>query len=167
MQTISWARLSFTTPPLILFSNGPSIDPRAEHTATFFTSGPLAGQVLITGGLELEGDTRIALNDQQLYDPATNGVSSTGFMNDARGQHTATLLNNGLVLVTGGYDENFDNNGFNEATATAELYNPSNAGLGVERGEQVDGAVAQVVRCPALADLLVRPRRRQFVHYDQ
>jgi Abnormal spindle-like microcephaly-assoc'd, ASPM-SPD-2-Hydin/Kelch motif/Galactose oxidase, central domain len=111
------------------FSDGPSIDPRAEHTATFFTSGPLAGQVLITGGLELEGGTRIALNDQQLYDPATNGVSSTGLMNDARGQHTATLLNNGLVLVTGGYDENFDPASFNEATATAELYDPSNQGF--------------------------------------
>lgn len=107
------------------YTNGPDIDARAEHTATLFVSGPLAGQVLITGGLELDGGTRIALNDQQLYDPATGSVSDTGFMNDARGQHTAALLNNGLVLVTGGYDENFDANGYNETTATAELYNPS------------------------------------------
>ena len=108
------------------FSNGPSlITARAEHTATLFTSGPLVGQVVLIGGLQLEGDTRIALNGQELYDPATNSTSSTGSMNDARGQHTATLLNNGLVLVTGGYDDNFDSNGFNEATATAELYDPS------------------------------------------
>jgi len=46
-------------------------------------------------------------------------------MNDSRGQHTATLLGNGLVLITGGYDDIFDSAGYNTATATAELYNPS------------------------------------------
>jgi len=108
------------------FSDGPSIDPRAEHTTTFFTSGPLAGQVLIAGGLELDDfGNRIALNDQQLYNPATGSVGSTGSMNDSRGQHTATLLGNGLVLITGGYDDIFDSAGYNTATATAELYNPS------------------------------------------
>ena len=39
-------------------------------------------------------------------------------MNDARQNHTATLLPSGLVLVAGGYDAN-------NSTGTAELYDPS------------------------------------------
>ena len=44
----------------------------------------------------------------------------TGGMTTARDGHTATLLNNGQVLIAGGtYDGNFD------VTASAELYNPA------------------------------------------
>jgi hypothetical protein len=108
------------------FVDGPQLNTaRAEHTVTLFTAGNLSGQVLIVGGLQLEGDTRIALDDQELYDPAAGTISDLGpNMNDYRGQHTATLLSNGTVLVTGGYDDNFDRDGFNEATATAELFEP-------------------------------------------
>jgi Glucodextranase, domain B/IPT/TIG domain/Bacterial Ig-like domain (group 2)/Kelch motif/Galactose oxidase, central domain len=45
--------------------------------------------------------------------------AATGSLNTGRGGHTATLLNNGLVLVVGGSDS--DGN----ALASAELYNPA------------------------------------------
>lgn len=43
----------------------------------------------------------------------------TGSMSQVRAGHTATLLGNGKVLVTGGYDENSD------GLATCELYDPA------------------------------------------
>src|SRR5438034_9583217 len=41
---------------------------------------------------------------------------ATGSLNTARSGHTATLLQNGMVLVAGGLDSNFD------PSASAELY---------------------------------------------
>lgn len=48
----------------------------------------------------------------------TAGFVLTGSLNTAREYHTATLLNNGIVLVAGGF-------GANGALASAELYNPA------------------------------------------
>jgi hypothetical protein len=45
--------------------------------------------------------------------------TSTGSMKTAQSGHTATLLNNGKVLVAGGGDASHN------VTATAELYNPA------------------------------------------
>jgi N-acetylneuraminic acid mutarotase len=50
----------------------------------------------------------------------SGGFNTTGSMNFARDGHTATLLSNGEVLVTGGFNYT---NGF---LASAELYNPAN-----------------------------------------
>jgi hypothetical protein len=54
----------------------------------------------------------------ELYDPLSDTWSPTGKMKYARWGNTATLLNNGQVLVTGGYgdDEN--------VTSSCELYDP-------------------------------------------
>jgi hypothetical protein len=52
-----------------------------------------------------------------LYDPASGTFSLTGSLNVARDSHTATLLPNGKVLVTGGV-----NNG---VTNSVELYDPA------------------------------------------
>ena len=52
--------------------------------------------VLVAGGTSLEIDTA------ELYDPATGTWSLTGSLNTMRKDHAATLLLNGMVLVTGG-----------------------------------------------------------------
>ncbi len=49
----------------------------------------------------------------------TPGFVLTGSLNTARDYHTATLLNNGMVLMAGGYNSS---SGY---LASAELYNPA------------------------------------------
>jgi hypothetical protein len=51
--------------------------------------------------------------------PEAPQFPATGLLVTARTQHTATLLNNGMVLIAGGQ------NSSNTATATAEQYNPA------------------------------------------
>ena len=56
-----------------------------------------------------------ALASAELYNPATGTFTPTGSLNTARELHTATLLNNGLVLIAGGVNSG----GY---LASAELY---------------------------------------------
>ena len=56
----------------------------------------------------------------ELYDAATGIWSVTGTLHTAREAYTATLLANGQVLVTGGYNYNDDN-----PFVSAELYDPT------------------------------------------
>ena len=76
---------------------------RAAHTATLFTAGPMAGKVLIAGGV---GGSSFFFKDSsaELYDPASQQfVLLSSFMNEPRSMHTATLLDNGEVLFAGGF----------------------------------------------------------------
>ena len=54
----------------------------------------------------------------ELYDPASGTWTGTGSLNTARDEHTATLLQNGMVLVAGGFDSII-------VSASAELYDPA------------------------------------------
>jgi hypothetical protein len=55
------------------------------------------------------------LASAELYNPATGTFSPTGSLNIARAWQTATLLNNGMVLMAGGF-------GSSGILASAELY---------------------------------------------
>ena len=61
----------------------------------------------------------LALASAELYDPATGTFTDNGSMNSARFFHTATLLNNGLVLMAGGEAA------ADSLLASAELYGPA------------------------------------------
>ncbi|MGH7924850.1 MAG: Kelch repeat-containing protein, partial [Candidatus Binatus sp.] len=77
---------------------------RAAHTAPLFTTGPLAGKVLITGGV---GGSDFFFKDSsaEIYDPASQEFTLlSSFMNEPRSLHTATLLDDGTVLLAGGFD---------------------------------------------------------------
>jgi len=84
---------------------------RFGHTATLLDNG----MVLVAGGLNGYVSSTGILDSAELYNPATGTFSYTGSLNFPRWGHTATLLNNGMVLITGTWGSG----------GTAELYNPS------------------------------------------
>jgi subtilisin family serine protease len=89
---------------------------RENHSAT-----PLKnGKVLICGGSHNPGGGTISLRSAELYDPSTGTFSFTGDMNESRGWQTATLLSNGMVLITGGVDLSV-----NRTLSSAELFDPA------------------------------------------
>jgi hypothetical protein len=71
--------------------------PRLAHTASLLPRG----KILITGGGSYWGLGTSASASAELYDPATGTFTATGDMITARQGHTATLLNNGKVLIAG------------------------------------------------------------------
>jgi hypothetical protein len=80
---------------------------RAGHTATLLSDG----RVLIVGGeTNTSGGSPSGIT-AELYNSTTGTFASTGSMNQAHTLATATLLNNGKVLIAGGGD--------------AELYDPT------------------------------------------
>ena len=67
------------------------------------------------------GDGGLTLASAELYDPGTGTFRRTGDMNADRGLHTATLLNDGRVLIAGG----LHHVGFGwPPLASAEVYTP-------------------------------------------
>ncbi|HEX2573692.1 MAG TPA: kelch repeat-containing protein [Polyangia bacterium] len=76
----------------------PMRSPRQAHTATLLSNG----RVLITGGFD-GAVTRQLLASAELYDPATRTFFPVGNMNFRRQLHQATVLQDGRVLITGGY----------------------------------------------------------------
>ncbi len=88
---------------------------RLYHTATLLSNG----KVLVVGGQSADGSSTSSLSSAELYDPATGVWTSTGSMSGVRAFHTATLLANGKVLVTGG-----SSNGGGNRLGSAEVYDP-------------------------------------------
>jgi N-acetylneuraminic acid mutarotase len=78
-------------------STGSLNSARFGHTATLLPNG----QVLVVGGCGYS-ECRPSLKDAEVYDPSTGSWGRTDAMNDGRSGHTATLLNDGRVLATGG-----------------------------------------------------------------
>jgi hypothetical protein len=112
---------------------------RGLHTATLLPNGT----VLVAGGYAGPyGTYENALASTELYDPASGTWTATSSLNTARGLHTATLLPNGMVLVTGGFDS-----GLNTTLVSAELYDPANGtwtvtgSLNTARGEHTATSV--------------------------
>lgn len=72
------------------------------------------GQVLFTGGFDSGGT--VLLSSSEIYDPFWAGI---GPMNQARREHSATLLPGGKVLLAGGSDAS------SMAKANAEVFDPT------------------------------------------
>ncbi len=116
----------------------PMVFSRLQHTATLLdppacqsslrTPG-FCGKVLVTGGHQRFCIGCIPMNSAELYDPARDIFELTGFMHQARMEHTATMLADGTVLVAGGKGslkhEGPDYEGEDSALRTAETYDPA------------------------------------------
>jgi N-acetylneuraminic acid mutarotase len=85
---------------------------RAAHTATLLKDG----RIFLTGGILKAEGIEENNSSTEFYNPATNSFSEGPRMSIKRAGHTATLLSNGNVLITGG----FNSEGF---VSSAELFN--------------------------------------------
>ncbi len=121
----------------VFTATGSMTTARQEFAFALFPSGPLSGQVLVTGGSDATGSF---LSSAELYNPATGKFTATGSMAEARFLHTATLLtsgpNSGSVLVAGGSGDQ-----------TAEIYNPATQTF------KAAGDMTQIIFDPVVATL--------------
>lgn len=110
---------------------------RRGHGATLLADG----RVLISGGViccDLAGE--ILTGTAEVYDPGTGVFQPTGSLVTARALHTATLLADGRVLVTGGFVA-VDGS----TTASAEVYDPSTGHFSPAGAMQVGRVVHSAV----------------------
>lgn len=91
-------------------TTGTMLSTRQRQTATLLSDGT----VLFVGGSEFDANVDI-LAASEIFDPNTGTFSGTGGLLTRRIVHTATLLKDGTVLVTGGLNDV-------GTLATAELY---------------------------------------------
>jgi len=107
---------------------------RGRPSATILQNG----DVLIAGGEDHDGPGA-TLASAEVFHASTLQFQSTGSMHHARISHTATLLNDGRVLIAGGFA--------GEVSATAELYDP-------QKGMFSETASLSAARCKHTAGLL-------------
>lgn len=93
---------------------------RPMHTARgFFTATKLLnGDVLVAGGYDSSANPP-NFPDAEIYNPQTGLWTPISPMNSARAAAIALRLEDGRVMVIGGFDENFN------VLASAEIYDPS------------------------------------------
>lgn len=96
----------------------PLATPRKDQTATLLPDG----RVLVVGGSDGDNSGGKSLNSVEVYDAKTQTWTGAASLATPRTDHTATLLPDGKVLVTGGYDTS---SGSPVAVATAEVYDPA------------------------------------------
>jgi WD40 repeat protein len=93
------------------FTQGPALaEPRYFHTVTLLRDG----RVLVTGGMWGSDADIVVRSSAEIWDPAAGSFALVGEMAVPRASHSASLLQDGRILVTGG-DEG----------GTAEVWDPS------------------------------------------
>jgi hypothetical protein len=84
------------------------------------------GRVLVTGGFVGETFSQGAVpkvTTADIWDPESGTFSSTGSLREARTMHTSTVLEDGRVVVIGGWGGNAPDP--NESLASVEIWDPS------------------------------------------
>ncbi|MDD2804040.1 MAG: kelch repeat-containing protein [Elusimicrobiales bacterium] len=83
---------------------GTMVSPRMGHTAVLLQSG----RVFISGGVRAGGGGSpewVYEPMNEMYEPSSNQWTPVSAMLKGRINHTATVLNNGKILIAGGYNE--------------------------------------------------------------
>ena len=93
--------------------------PRYDHTLTLLKKG----DVLAAGGRLTNMTPQTLLSSAEVYSSVTGQWTPTGSMAQGRWRHTATLLRNGRVLVTGGFASATTVNA-QAVLSSAEIYDP-------------------------------------------
>ena len=135
---------------------------RNDHTATLLPSG----QVLVAGGLVPENPSSqdaAPTTSVELYDAATGTWSAGGSLNQARFDHTATLLPSGQVLVAGGFVFSTDSVGGSDVLTSAELYDPA-LGKWTRTGNMAVGRGAHTATLLASGKVLVAGGQDEFAN---
>ncbi len=100
---------------------GPMNVPRAGHTATRLPDGT----VLITGGYSTTQTGRLSMpTAAEIFDPGSDTFRLIGSMVSPRGHHTATVLQDGQVLLVGGADRYGPRGERLSYTGAAEVFDP-------------------------------------------
>jgi N-acetylneuraminic acid mutarotase len=86
----------------------------SEHTATLLADG----RVLVVGGMNPNSNSISLLGSAEIYDPSSGLWTTTNSLAYPRSDHSATLLSNHKVLVTGGVADW-------DVRASSELYDPA------------------------------------------
>ena len=107
---------------------------RHGHTATLIPTMPvnaLAGQVLVMGGRTSKD---VSLDSTEVYDPSKAAWSAGPKLVQDRFRQTATVLQDGRILIIGGYSS------VKSATLdTAEIYDPALNSFSLLTSKMVDG----------------------------
>lgn len=112
--------LDVTAGPSGVVTIGASLnEQRRAHTASLLNDGG----VLVTGGYRARhgGPLEAILTSAELRNPTTGVWTIAGQMSVSRNAHTATVLGNGSVLITGGYTGSSGQ----QVLQSAEIYTPS------------------------------------------
>ena len=115
---------------------GPMNSPRRGFSATLLNDG----RVLIVGGENWWPECEVH-DSAEIFDPVTETFTLTDAMSVPRSGHTATLLDDGTVLIVGGHDTVLCD--FGPAIATlrsAEIYDPA-TGAFQQTGSMPDSGV--------------------------
>jgi Big-like domain-containing protein/IPT/TIG domain-containing protein/galactose oxidase-like protein len=89
-----------------------------DQTASLLTNG----QLLVAGGYTACSSSCVSDSTTELFGPQADNFTAGQSLSAARSQHTATLLNDGTVLLVGGI-----NNG--QSLSNVDVYHPSSLAL--------------------------------------
>ena len=140
-------------------TGSPSV-PRGAHTATLLSNG----KVLIAGGQNPSSPDNPGIASTELYDPSSGTFSPAANMTVQRYGHTATLLNNGQVLIAGGVPVAIATNPI--VGAAAEIYDPNTGSFAPIGTAQINGTpyFAPVCQCQiSLFDSILLPSGQVLV----
>jgi N-acetylneuraminic acid mutarotase len=127
--------------------------PRAQHTATLLPDG----RVLVAGGMcngryttgcPPNEDPTGAMAAAEIYDPGSGNWTATGDMTTQRFYHTATLLNDGKVLVAG------TEHAPDSILASTELFDPG-TGRWTATGDMITARTQQMATLLADGRVLI------------